>query len=363
MLEVGLNVTEWSIPSIEYNRQLALAAESYGFAAIWTSETTGSDAVTPLAWLAAQTSKIALGTAVLPIAARSPVATAMTARSLDMLSQGRFRLGLGLSGRSETEAWHGATFDSPLEREREYIDVVRLALSGEPLVYDGRHFRLGPRAATSPDRLETASREAYVPIFLGANGSKHVELAARCADGWLPLFVNPDKLDRRFDRVQAGLADRRGALEQFAINPIVPAAVGHDVSRLREGLRSYPARFICGFGPPHRNPYSAIFSDHGFKTEVERCFSEACAGHLGRAIRAIPDELVDGFSLVGSPERMAAKLLAYLNAGFTSLTVYFVGSSIDDQLEGIRDIAKARDLAWRRFRCSGGSCGAWGSAH
>src|SRR3954452_20244797 len=222
-MRLGLNLGYWGAGNDADNLALAREADRLGFAVAWAAEAYGSDAPTVLAWVAAQTTRIDVGSAILQIPARSPAMTAMTAATLDTLSGGRFRLGLGVSGPQVSEGWHGVRFDKPLERTREYVEIVRMALRRDTVAFDGRHFTLplpdGPGKAL---KLIVHPVRPQIPVYLAATGPKNLALMGEIADGWLAIFFSPEhgalSLDPiRAARAAAGRGPAESPLEGFDV--------------------------------------------------------------------------------------------------------------------------------------------------
>jgi F420-dependent oxidoreductase-like protein len=239
-MRLALNLGYYTAGS-DPNDQLALTQEAdrLGYAAVWAAEAYGSDSPTMLAWLAAQTTTIDVGSAIMQIPARTPAMTAMTAATLDMLSGGRFRLGLGVSGPQVSEGWHGVRFGKPLARTREYVDIVRLALARKPVAYDGEHYRLplpdGPGKAL---RLTVHPVREHIPIYLAAVGPKNLELAGEIADGWLAIFFAPEYAGELLSLIGNGRAKVGKELAGFDVVPTVPVVIGDDVAACAEPLRA-----------------------------------------------------------------------------------------------------------------------------
>src|SRR5438874_19969 len=197
----------YQTPSTTPADHLALAQEAdrLGYSCVWASEAYGSDAATMLAWIAGQTSRIDVGSAIFQIPARTPAMTAMTAATIDTLSNGRFRLGLGVSGPQVSEGWHGAKFDKPIGRTREYIDIIRLAFARERVAYDGAHYTLPlPDGPGKPLKMIIHPVRDYMPIYLAAIGPKNLELAGEMCDGWLAIFFDPEFAQEQIASVRTG---------------------------------------------------------------------------------------------------------------------------------------------------------------
>ncbi len=295
-------------------------AERLGFDSVWAAEAWGTDAVSVLAYLAAVTQKIKLGSAIMQIPGRTPANTAMTAATLDLLSGGRFLLGLGTSGPQVVEGWHGQPWGKPLGKTREYVEIVRAALRREVVAHEGEHYRIpwdGPGATGlgKPLKLMLRPLRSEIPVYLAALGPKNVALAAEIADGWLPIFVDPDHFAETFG------PSLSAAPEGFEIAPTVSVLVGDDVATLRDALRPYVALYVGGMGSKGRNFYNALVRRYGWEEEAERIQELYLAGKQREAIAAVPDALVDAVSLVGPKERIAERLEAWRATPVTTLVL------------------------------------------
>ncbi len=297
---------------------LAREAEGFGYDSAWAAEAWGTDAVTVLSWLAATTTRIKIGSAILQMPARTPANTAMTAVTLDLMSGGRFLLGLGTSGPQVVEGWHGEPWGKPLLRTREYVEIVRAAVRREVLAYDGEHYRLPYRGADAtgvgkPLRLMAHPLRTRIPIYLASLRPRSVELAAEIADGWLPFFFSPE---RARDAFPAPFA--RDGLE---IAPSVPAFLSDDLQSARDALKPYYALYIGGMGARGLNFYNELARRYGFEAAAELVQDAFLAGRKREAAAAVPDELVDEMALVGPRERIADRLAAWRQSGATTLLV------------------------------------------
>jgi F420-dependent oxidoreductase-like protein len=289
---------------------LAQEAERLGYDSAWAAEAWGTDAVTVLSWLAATTTRLKVGSAIMQIPARSPAATAMTAATLDLLSGGRFLLGLGTSGPQVAEGWHGQEWGKPLAKTREYVEIVRAALRREALDFDGEHYRLGrPR----PLKLMARPLRAEIPIYLAAIAPKAVEQAAEIADGWLPIFFVPEKARELFPAPFA-----RDGLD---VAPSVPALLSDDVQSARDALKPYYAFYVGAMGSRSRNFYNDLFARYGYEAEAREIQELSLDGKQREAAALVPDRFVDEAALVGPKERIAERLDAFREAGATTLLV------------------------------------------
>jgi len=304
-------------------------AEGLGYDSAWAAEAWGTDAVSVLAWLGASTTRIKIGSAIMQIPGRTPANTAMTAATLDLMSEGRFILGLGTSGPQVVEGWHGQPWGKPLVKTREYVEIVRTALRREVVEHHGEHYRIpydGPDATGlgKPLKLMLRPLRADIPIYLAAMAPKNVALAAEIADGWLPLFLDPDRFGDAFG---ASLA---GAPEGFDIAATVNVLVGDDVQALRDSLKPYFALYVGGMGAKGKNFYNALVRRYGWEAEAERIQELYLGGKQREAIAAVPDELVDAVSLIGPKERIRDRLEAWRE---TPVTTLIVGSPQPQALE------------------------------
>lgn len=332
-MELGIGVGYWTKGKYEVDARLALVAEAErcGYAVAWVAEAYGSDAVTTMTWLAASTSRIDVGSAVLQIPARTPAMTAMTAASLDVLSEGRVRLGLGVSGPQVSEGWHGVRFAKPLARTREYVAIVRQALSRGTVEYDGEHFTLplpdGPGKAL---HLMIKADERQVPIYLAAVGPKNLELTGEIADGWLPVFFIPEQSGPALDslvtgrrRAGDGTEGAVGAdpLAGFDVAPMVPVSIDEDLERAYDRVRAYTALYVGGMGSAKQNFYNDVAVRAGFGDAAARVQELYLSGRQREAAAALPTEFLDLTALIGSPDRIAQRVGRYADAGVTTLTV------------------------------------------
>jgi len=309
---------------------LVQEAERLGFDSVWAAEAWGTDAVSVLAWMAASTSRIKVGSAILQMPGRSPANTAMTAATLDLMSGGRFLLGLGTSGPQVVEGWHGQTWGKPLVKTREYVEIVRAALRREVLEHQGEHYRIpydGPDATGlgKPLKLMLRPLRSDIPIYLAAIGPKNVALAYEIADGWLPIFVDPERFADAFPPPPAG----------FEIAATANVLVGDDVAALRDSLKPHLALYIGGMGAKGQNFYNSLARRYGWEEAAETIQELYLAGRQRDAIAAVPDELVDAVALVGPRERIADRLAAWRE---TPVTTLIAGSAQPEALRVLADL-------------------------
>ncbi|QFU90029.1 LLM class F420-dependent oxidoreductase [Amycolatopsis sp. YIM 10] len=345
-MRLGLNLGYWGAGNDAANLTLAKHADELGYAVVWAAEAYGSDAPTVLAWIAAQTSRIDVGSAVLQIPARTPATTAMTAATLDTLSGGRFRLGLGVSGPQVSEGWHGVRFGSPLGRTREYVDIVRAALRRERVRYDGKHFQLplpdGPGKALA---LTVHPVRDHIPTYLAAIGPKNLELTGEIADGWLPVFYSPAHAEEHLKHLRAGAEKAGRSLADLDIAPTVPLVTGADWKACADAVRSYAALYIGGMGSRDKNFYNQLACRMGFETEAAEVQEKYLAKDYAGAMAAVPLEFLDATALLGPKERIAEKMAAFAESGVTTLTVAPYDGDADARRTALDVAAEAIELA------------------
>jgi F420-dependent oxidoreductase-like protein len=326
-MQLGLNVGYWSAGPPPGVAEQVAAAEALGFDSLWTAEAYGSDALSPLAWWGARTSRLRLGTAIMQLSARTPTATAMAAMSMDHLSGGRFVLGLGASGPQVVEGWYGQPYPKPLARTREYVDIVRAVLARErPVRYDGEHYRLpcpGGAGLGKPLRSTVHPLRADLPIFLAAEGPKNVALAAEIADGWLPLWFSP-KLDGMYRAALAEGFARPGARrrpQDFEVAAMLPVVVDDDVHVAADALRPMLALYIGGMGARGVNFHLDVFVRMGWEDVCAKVQDLYLAGRKQEAIAAIPLELVEDVALVGPVAKLSEDLARWEQTVLTTALV------------------------------------------
>jgi F420-dependent oxidoreductase-like protein len=305
---------------------LLLAAERLGYDGFWVSEPWGVDAFAALGWCAARTSRIALGTHVASVFARTPAATAAAAATVQSLSGGRFRLGLGTSGPAVVEGWHGVPFEAPVERTRETVAVVRAVVAGDKVAH-GDH---------RPLRTALADDVAPVPVYLGALGPRNQRLTADVADGWTPTPYSPD-----FDGACAGpLRDRLASNGRgVVVAPTVPAAVGADLNALWDLERGWSALYLGGMGEFYANTARAMGQDAMVETIRERW----AAGDRRAARAAVSDDYADAIGLFGSAARIRKRLERYIAVGVDELVVELRRPDLADRIADLRTVREAME--------------------
>ena len=345
-MRLGVNLGYWGAGNDRDNLALAREADRLGYAVVWAAEAYGSDAATVLAWVAAQTEQVDVGSAVFQIPARTPALTAMTAATLDTLSGGRFRLGLGVSGPQVSEGWHGVRFDKPLVRTREYVAIVRSALRREVVRADGEFFTLPlPDGPGRPLRLTVHPVREHIPLYLAAVGPKNLELAGEIADGWLAIFLSPEHTREWLEHVAAGRARAGLGLDGFDVVPTVPVVVGDDLERCAEPLRSYTALYVGGMGSRQQNFYNDLAVRMGYGDAAAEIQDRYLARDYDGAAAAVPFELVDRTSLIGPLERIAEGMRAYAEAGVTTLSVATYAPTLEERIATLRTAVDAAERA------------------
>jgi F420-dependent oxidoreductase-like protein len=324
--------------------ELAQEAERLGCAMALAPEGFRADAASVLGAVAASTSTIGLGTGVMQIPGRSPVLTALTAATIDGLSGGRFHLGLGVSNADVSRGWYGVNFDRPLERTREYVQIVRAALSGGPVRHNGKHYQLPPAGCTEAAHLRAASTRADLPIFLAGVGPRSLRQAGEIADGWIGVFCSPERLTESLREVATGRALVGKDLTGFEVLPSVAIGVGDDPEQAARPLRDYFANFI-GMGDRDRSTYFKLTGKLGFGREAAIINDLCHAGDRPGAARAVPMELMDQVALIGDERRIAPRLAAYARAGVTTLGLTLLAPTVEGQIEALRVAVRALELA------------------
>ncbi|MFI7079233.1 MULTISPECIES: LLM class F420-dependent oxidoreductase [unclassified Micromonospora] len=346
-MRLGLNLgyqTAWSTPADHL--AMAQEADRLGYSVVWAAEAYGSDSPSMLSWMAGQTERIDIGSAVMQIPARTPAMTAMTAATLDALSGGRFRLGLGVSGPQVSEGWHGVRFGKPLARTREYVDIVKLAVARKEVAYDGEFYQLplpdGPGKAL---RLGFHPPREHIPIYLAAVGPKNLELAGEIADGWLAVFYAPEFAEEQLSAVRAGRAKVGKELAGFDVVPSVPVVVGDDVDSCAQLVRWYAALYVGGMGSRQQNFYNQLATRMGYGDAAREVQDLYLAKRQRDAAAAVPLEFIDRTSLLGPKERIAERMRQYAESGVTTLSITLFAGDRDSGVQTLRTVAEALELS------------------
>jgi len=326
-LKLGLNTGYWAGGPPPGAAEAIAEAERLGVDSIWTAEAYGSDCLTPLAWWGASTTRLKLGTAIVQMSARQPAATAMAAMTMDHLSNGRFILGLGVSGPQVVEGWYGMPFAKPLARTREYIGILRDIWARQgPLVSDGPHYPLPLPDATGlgkPLKSSIHPLREDIPIYLGAEGPKNIALCAELCDGWLALFFSPDHQELYTGSLQEGFArpGARRTAEDFEVAATVPLIVSNDVDAAADALRPFYALYFGGMGAKGTNFHANVAIHMGYEAEVEEIAALYLAGRKDEAAAKVPRKLIEELALIGPREKIRDDLARWRESIVTTLLI------------------------------------------
>ncbi|WP_436736191.1 LLM class F420-dependent oxidoreductase [Streptomyces sp. BBFR102] len=346
-MQLGINLGYWGAGMDADNLAVAKEADRLGYSVCWAAEAYGSDSPTVLAWVAAQTERIDIGSAIMQIPARQPTMTAMTAATLDSLSGGRFRLGLGVSGPQVSEGWYGVKFDKPLARTREYVEIVRKAMSRERVSFEGDHWTLPlPGGPGKPLKLTVHPERERIPLYIAAIGPKNLEQTGEIADGALLIFPAAEHLEETAVRhLRAGREKAGLTMEGFDVVPTVPIAVGDDVNGLADLFRPYTALYVGGMGSRKQNFYNQLAGRMGYEKEAAEIQDKYLSGDKDGAAAAVPHQLIDSTTLLGGVDRIADRMQAYAAAGVTTLTLSPAGFTLDERLAALRAGTEALERA------------------
>jgi len=324
---------------------LAVRAEQNGFAMALAPEGYKSDAASVLGLVAGHTKRIRLASGVMQIPARPPALTALTAATLDWISGGRFVLGLGVSNPDVSVGWYGVGFENPLGRTREYVDIVRRALTGAPVTYDGEHFKL-PAAggAAAPLQVYTEPIRRPIPVYLAAVGPKNLRLTGEIADGWIGVFTSPDMVAKAVVELESGMDRREHRPDSFDVMPCLPTVID-ELDAAADQLRAHYA-YMLGIGARATNFYCALGRRLGYAQEIDRVRDRIAVGDRAGAGAAVPRGLIEDTALIGPVEQIADRMLAYSEAGATTLSIMV--SAADVVLERRLAIVEAAAEALER---------------
>ena len=337
-MKLGAQLGYWGFGQTAADQlAVARAAEELGYDSIWTAEAYGSDAATVLAWLAAGTQRIKLGAGIFQVPGRSAAMTAMTAATIDNLSGGRMILGLGTSGPQVSEGFHGVRFARQLQRTRDYVAVVRMALAHQVVEYHGETLDLplpdGPGKAL---KLTIRPIQQRIPIYIAALGPRNVALAGEIADGWLPVFFSPEHTAELRAPLLEGAARSGRGLDDFKIAPSVNVMISDDVETARDAMRPMLALYVGGMGSREQNFYNRLVSSYGFESAAKHVQELYLAGRRSEAMEALPDELIDLVSIVGPKDRAREKIRAFRDAGVDTLIVSGMAVDTESRIEQLR---------------------------
>jgi F420-dependent oxidoreductase-like protein len=341
-MKLGVHIGYWGLGlSSEDQLQIVQEAERLGYHSVWTAEAYGSDAATVLGWLAGQTTKIRLGSGIFQMPGRSAAMTAMTAATIDQLSNGRMILGIGSSGPQVAEGWHGQRFAHQLQRTREYVAVLRLALARQRVEFHGQTLDLplpdGPGKAL---KLTIGPVQEQIPIYLAAIGPKNTALAGEIADGWIPTLFSPEHVSQLRPLLEEGAARSGRSLDGFDIAPTVNVFVTDDVEAARNAMRPFIALYVGGMGSRKQNFYNNLVKRYGFEAQAEQIQDLYLEGKRDQAMAAIPDQLIDLVSLCGPKDHVKERIAVYRDAGVGTLGVTPLAFSKEDRLTQLRLVAE-----------------------
>jgi F420-dependent oxidoreductase-like protein len=330
-LAIALPYTDTPYPdALDY----VLAAEELGYEAVFVPEAYSYDAVSIIAALAVQTKRIKIGAGILNVFSRSPALLAQSASALDMLSGGRFILGLGTSGPQVIEGWHGVPFTKPLQRTREVVEIIRMALRRERLLYDGETIKLdkGLKLINHPLRDQ-------IPIIIASLGPKNLELTGEIADGWMPTIFSSDHMDVFRPHLEAGMARSGRRWEDLMITPMVPVVVYEDIDVCRAMVKPYVALYVGGMGSRERNFYNQLVQRYGYVEQARTIQDLYLSGDKAGAAAAVPDALIDETSVIGTAEQCAESLRRLEQAGVTMPVLGINAFTQEDRLKVLEALA------------------------
>jgi F420-dependent oxidoreductase-like protein len=341
-MKLGVHIGYWGLGlSSEDQLNIVQQAEKLGYDSVWAAEAYGSDTATVLGWLAGQTSSIRLGAGIFQMPARSPAMTAMTAATIDQLSNGRMILGIGSSGPQVAEGWHGQRFAKQLQRTREYVAVVRMALARERVEFHGDTLELplpdGPGKAL---KLTISPVQERIPIYLAAIGPNNTALAGEIADGWIPTLFSPEHVSEFRPLLEEGAKRSGKSLEDFDIAPTVNVFVTDDLAQGRDAMRPFIALYVGGMGSRKQNFYNQVVQRYGFADDAKRIQDLYLEGKREDAMAAIPDKLIDTVSICGPKDHVRERLAVYRDAGVGTLGITPTAFTAPERLEQLRLIAE-----------------------
>jgi len=339
-MRLGLT-TGYSGPRMDRTMDLILEAERLGYDSVWSGEAWGSDVITLLSWIGARTTRIKLGCGIMQMHARTPAMTAMTAATIDQLSNGRMICGIGSSGPQVAEGWHGQRFGKQLQRTREYVAVVRMALARERVEFHGETLELplpdGPGKAL---KLTISPVQERIPIYLAAIGPKNTALAGEIADGWIPTLFSPEHVSELRPLLQEGAQRSGKSLDDFDIAPTVSLCITDDLEAGRNTMRPFIALYVGGMGSRKQNFYNQLVQRYGYEAEAQTIQDLYLEGKREEAMAAIPDALIDTVSLCGPPDVIRERLAVYRDAGVGTLGITPTAFTAPERLQQLRLLAE-----------------------
>ncbi len=346
-MKLGVHIGYWGLGlSSDDQLEIVQEAERLGYDSVWAAEAYGSDTATVLGWLAGQTTTIRLGSGIFQMPGRSAAMTAMTAATIDQISNGRMILGIGSSGPQVSEGWHGVRFGKQLARTRDYVAVLRMALARERLEYQGETLELplpdGPGKAL---KLTIGTIQEQIPIYIAAIGPKNTQLAGEIADGVIPTLFSPEHVAVMRDELQIGVERAGGGktLADIDIAPTVQVYVGDDIESARDLMRPFIGLYVGGMGSRKQNFYNQLVRRYGFEDAAQEVQDLYLEGKKDEACAALPDELIDMVSIHGPAEHVRERLAAFREAGVGTLGVSPVAFTREERINQLRLIAELSD--------------------
>ncbi len=346
-MKLGVHIGYWGLGlSSDDQLEIVQEAERLGYDSVWAAEAYGSDTATVLGWLAGQTTTIRLGSGIFQMPGRSAAMTAMTAATIDQISNGRMILGIGSSGPQVSEGWHGVRFGKQLARTRDYVAVLRMALARERLEYQGETLELplpdGPGKAL---KLTIGTIQQQIPIYIAAIGPKNTQLAGEIADGVIPTLFSPEHVAVMRDELQIGVERAGGGktLADIDIAPTVQVYVGDDIESARDLMRPFIGLYVGGMGSRKQNFYNQLVRRYGFEDAAQEVQDLYLEGKKDEACAALPDELIDMVSIHGPAEHVRERLAAFREAGVGTLGVSPVAFTREERINQLRLIAELSD--------------------
>src|SRR4051795_10898072 len=340
-MRLGVHIGYWGLGLTRQDQlEIVREAERLGYDSVWAAEAYGSDVATILGWIAGQTEKIKIGSSIFQMPGRSPAMTAMTAATLDQLSDGRMLLGIGSSGPQVSEGWHGVRFAKQLQRTREYIEVVRMALARERVEDHGETIELplpdGPGKAL---KLTIGPVQDEMPIYLAAIGPKNTALAGEIADGWMPTLLSPEFLPELRKNLEEGAARAGRSLDGFDIAPTAQVFITDDVAAGRDLARPFVGLYVGGMGSKKQNFYNQLMRRYGFEDEAEKVQNLYLEGKKEEAMAALPDAFLDQVALIGPADVVRDRLAVYKEAGVGTLGITPLAFDREGRIDQLRQFA------------------------
>lgn len=341
-MKIHLSVLYWPWYSLEEQIALARVGDEAGLEAVWVSEAWGQDVVSVLSLLADRTERIGIGSGLMQIPARRPTAAAMAAATLDVISEGRMRLGLGVSGPQVSEGWYGVPFERSLGRIREYVEIVRMAWAREPVVHEGREFQIPTKEGMGlgkPLKLMAKPVQERLPIYLGALGPKSVELCGEIADGWIPAFFDPDDGAGLGEALQRGLERAGRDRSEIDVAPTVPVAVDEDLDEARNALRPLISFYLGGMGAKDKNFYVDLLAANGLADEAHEVQDRFLSGDRIGAAMALSTEVIDMCGIACRPDQLESRIARFADAGADSMIAIVFGNDREQTIKRLGQLA------------------------